>query len=442
MGERSIAKARANVMIYNNTDKKWEHAGGSQGPSIVHVYYNPSNDIYRIVGRKLEGSSVVINCNIGKGLKYNKATATFHQWRSNGVYGLNFQSPDDAVNFADAVLGALENLNNPKEELHYAVSKPIQVTDSHHQANGSVHQEEDPYRTRQDVQQQKVTTSISVTSSARPPEARGPPAAPPAPPAHGPPAAPPAPPAHGPPAAPPAPPAPPSAPAPPPAPAAPPAPPPGPPAPPAPPSGGPPAPPPPPPPPPVGGAPPPPGPPPMPGGGGGGPPPPPPPPPPPSAGGGGGGNLASALAGVQLKKRSEMSSEPKKPAAQANPMGDMMSALNAKLAARKKMADSDPSDSPPASAAAPPPAPMVKTNAAPQKAMFNKNNFNAAPKKTENTLVRTSSTSSNKESVSAVSADELKSLKEDILESVKQEIQKAKEEIILAFREELQNMQR
>lgn len=54
---------------------------------------------------------MVINCAILKGLKYNEATPTFHQWRdSRQVYGLNFASKDDASNFSAAMRGALEAL--------------------------------------------------------------------------------------------------------------------------------------------------------------------------------------------------------------------------------------------------------------------------------------------------------------------------------------------
>ena len=55
---------------------------------------------------------VVINCAIQKTLKYNQATATFHQWRDNRqVYGLNFSSKDDADAFAQAMVSqALEVL--------------------------------------------------------------------------------------------------------------------------------------------------------------------------------------------------------------------------------------------------------------------------------------------------------------------------------------------
>lgn len=51
----------------------------------------------------------MINCALVRGLKYNQATPTFHQWRDNKqVYGLNFSSKDDADAFAVAMLRALE----------------------------------------------------------------------------------------------------------------------------------------------------------------------------------------------------------------------------------------------------------------------------------------------------------------------------------------------
>jgi len=56
---------------------------------------------------------VVINCAILKGLKYNQATPTFHQWRDNRqVYGLNFGSKEEADSFAQAMFTALEVLTS------------------------------------------------------------------------------------------------------------------------------------------------------------------------------------------------------------------------------------------------------------------------------------------------------------------------------------------
>ncbi|KAJ9588335.1 hypothetical protein L9F63_018261 [Diploptera punctata] len=87
--EQSIASARASVMIYDDVNKKWMPSGTSSGLSKVHIYQHQVNNTFRVVGRKLQDHEVVINCAILKGLKYNQATATFHQWRDNKqVYGL------------------------------------------------------------------------------------------------------------------------------------------------------------------------------------------------------------------------------------------------------------------------------------------------------------------------------------------------------------------
>nr|XP_010972266.1 PREDICTED: LOW QUALITY PROTEIN: protein enabled homolog [Camelus bactrianus] len=97
MSEQSICQARAAVMVYDDANKKWVPAGGS----------------FRVVGRKIQDHQVVINCAIPKGLKYNQATQTFHQWRdARQVYGLNFGSKEDANVFASAMMHALEVLNS------------------------------------------------------------------------------------------------------------------------------------------------------------------------------------------------------------------------------------------------------------------------------------------------------------------------------------------
>lgn len=55
---------------------------------------------------------VVLNCPIVKGMKYNQATATFHQWRDpKQVWGLNFGNKEDAALFANSMTHALEVLS-------------------------------------------------------------------------------------------------------------------------------------------------------------------------------------------------------------------------------------------------------------------------------------------------------------------------------------------
>ncbi|XP_063239791.1 protein enabled isoform X2 [Bacillus rossius redtenbacheri] len=117
--EQSIASARASVMVYDDVNKKWVPSGTSSGLSKVHIFQHQVNNTFRVVGRKLQDHEVVINCAILKGLKYNQATATFHQWRDNKqVYGLNFSSKDDADSFARAMLQALEILSS-------AIARPV-----------------------------------------------------------------------------------------------------------------------------------------------------------------------------------------------------------------------------------------------------------------------------------------------------------------------------
>lgn len=99
-------------MVYDDMQKKWVPSGSSSGLSKVQIYHHQQNNTFRVVGRKLQDHEVVINCSILKGLKYNQATATFHQWRdSKFVYGLNFSSQQDAENFARAMMHALEVLS-------------------------------------------------------------------------------------------------------------------------------------------------------------------------------------------------------------------------------------------------------------------------------------------------------------------------------------------
>ncbi|XP_076315385.1 uncharacterized protein LOC143227899 isoform X3 [Tachypleus tridentatus] len=110
--EQSIASARASVMVYDDLNRRWLPSGSSSGLSKVHIYQHVVNNTFRVVGRKLQDHEVVINCAILKGLKYNKATPTFHQWRDNRqVYGLNFSSKDDAYTFAQTMSKTLEVLD-------------------------------------------------------------------------------------------------------------------------------------------------------------------------------------------------------------------------------------------------------------------------------------------------------------------------------------------
>ncbi|XP_066540283.1 enah/Vasp-like a isoform X1 [Hoplias malabaricus] len=112
--EQSICQARASVMIYDDTSKKWVPIKpGQQGFSRINIYHNTANNTFRVVGVKLQDQQVVINYSIVKGLKYNQATPTFHQWRdARQVYGLNFASKEEASTFSAAMLFALNVLSS------------------------------------------------------------------------------------------------------------------------------------------------------------------------------------------------------------------------------------------------------------------------------------------------------------------------------------------
>ncbi|XP_072895783.1 ena/VASP-like protein isoform X3 [Hemitrygon akajei] len=128
MSEQSICQARASVMVYDDSSKKWIPAKpGQQGFSRVNIYHNTSNNTFRVVGMKLQDQQVVINYSIVKGLKYNQATPTFHQWRdARQVYGLNFASKEEATAFSNAMAYAL-NVLSAQDGGGPAVQRQIQV---------------------------------------------------------------------------------------------------------------------------------------------------------------------------------------------------------------------------------------------------------------------------------------------------------------------------
>uniref|UniRef100_A0A7N6B2U0 Ena/VASP-like protein n=1 Tax=Anabas testudineus TaxID=64144 RepID=A0A7N6B2U0_ANATE len=113
--EQSICQARASVMVYDDASKKWVPIKpGQQGFSRINIYHNTANNTFRVVGVKLQDQQVVINYSIVKGLKYNQATPTFHQWRdARQVYGLNFASKEEATTFSNAMMFALNVLSSP-----------------------------------------------------------------------------------------------------------------------------------------------------------------------------------------------------------------------------------------------------------------------------------------------------------------------------------------
>ncbi|KAJ7406617.1 hypothetical protein WISP_132981 [Willisornis vidua] len=145
--EQSICQARASVMVYDDTSKKWVPIKpGQQGFSRINIYHNTAMNTFRVVGVKLQDQQVVINYSIVKGLKYNQATPTFHQWRdARQVYGLNFASKEEATTFSNAMLFALNIMNSQDgdyiEDLYIIVSFPVIAVISVCMLTAKVHNE-------------------------------------------------------------------------------------------------------------------------------------------------------------------------------------------------------------------------------------------------------------------------------------------------------------
>ncbi|XP_076834030.1 enah/Vasp-like a isoform X3 [Brachyhypopomus gauderio] len=160
MSEQSVCQARASVMIYDDTSKKWVPIKpGQQGFSRINIYHNTANNTFRVVGVKLQDQQVVINYSIVKGLKYNQATPTFHQWRdARQVYGLNFASKEEATTFSTAMLFALNVLSSQD------------AGPSGHRQNGPVSDEPDAQRRQMmdqhqmHVERERRTSGSSVST--------------------------------------------------------------------------------------------------------------------------------------------------------------------------------------------------------------------------------------------------------------------------------------
>uniref|UniRef100_A0A3Q2HFP2 Ena/VASP-like protein n=1 Tax=Equus caballus TaxID=9796 RepID=A0A3Q2HFP2_HORSE len=158
MSEQSICQARASVMVYDDTSKKWVPIKpGQQGFSRITIYHNTASNTFRVVGVKLQDQQVVINYSIVKGLKYNQATPTFHQWRdARQVYGLNFASKEEATTFSNAMLFALNIMNS--QEGGPSTQRQVQ--------NGPSPEEMDVQRRQVMEQQQQRQESLERRTSA------------------------------------------------------------------------------------------------------------------------------------------------------------------------------------------------------------------------------------------------------------------------------------
>lgn len=69
------------MLQYDEAQKQWVAAGGGPNtPSCVQLYHHQGNGSYRLVGRKMQpDQQVVLNCPLGRGLRYSQATPQFPQ---------------------------------------------------------------------------------------------------------------------------------------------------------------------------------------------------------------------------------------------------------------------------------------------------------------------------------------------------------------------------
>lgn len=121
MSETPIATATADVMLYDESIKKWVRPecidyNGAINPGLSHVQVlqDPAKLTFRIVAIRIQDRQCLLNQQIFHKLKYQAATASFHQWRNEHrqVYGLNFSSDQDAVKFHASVMQAMEIVSN------------------------------------------------------------------------------------------------------------------------------------------------------------------------------------------------------------------------------------------------------------------------------------------------------------------------------------------
>ncbi|XP_010119549.1 PREDICTED: ena/VASP-like protein, partial [Chlamydotis macqueenii] len=149
-------------MVYDDTSKKWVPIKpGQQGFSRINIYHNTATNTFRVVGVKLQDQQVVINYSIVKGLKYNQATPTFHQWRdARQVYGLNFASKEEATTFSNAMLFALNIMNS--QDGGPAAQRQVQNGPSPDEMEAQRRQVMEQQQQRQESLERRTSTTVST----------------------------------------------------------------------------------------------------------------------------------------------------------------------------------------------------------------------------------------------------------------------------------------
>ncbi|CAF0933883.1 unnamed protein product [Adineta ricciae] len=171
--EEVLTNCKATAMIYNDAQKKWIHCA-SNGPAKIQILFTPDTQIYRIVGRQIQDHEVVLNHLISKGIKYNQATPTFHQWRDqSSVYGLNFASKLDAQEFGTMMTKILDSVNGSTNlSSHTNTNGGVTLPSSTQQNNNNNTNSTSTYK-RQTSQPSTISfpptaTTVSINSTSSP----------------------------------------------------------------------------------------------------------------------------------------------------------------------------------------------------------------------------------------------------------------------------------
>ena len=82
-----LAVARANVMMYDDLSKQWIPASCGPQPCTceVSILHQADQRTFTILARTVEAGQVALSSSLERGMRYNEATPTFHQWRDNKV---------------------------------------------------------------------------------------------------------------------------------------------------------------------------------------------------------------------------------------------------------------------------------------------------------------------------------------------------------------------
>ncbi|KGL98085.1 Ena/VASP-like, partial [Charadrius vociferus] len=135
--------------------------------SRINIYHNTATNTFRVVGVKLQDQQVVINYSIVKGLKYNQATPTFHQWRdARQVYGLNFASKEEATTFSNAMLFALNIMNS--QDGGPAAQRQVQNGPSPDEMEAQRRQVMEQQQQRQESLERRTSTTGTTSLAAAP----------------------------------------------------------------------------------------------------------------------------------------------------------------------------------------------------------------------------------------------------------------------------------